>query len=606
MGGRIDDFAVVESRPSTFYVATAVRRALEDGEQRRDPRARLRRPGGLVDRRRHGRTVRPVDRLRRHRRAEQPPVVVLGQRRLQIARRRQDLEPRGPRRHAPHRPHGRAPDKSGRGLRRRPRATSGGRTRSGGSSAPPTAARPGSTRSSSTRTPASWTSPWIRRARRRCTPRPTSGAARLRLQRRRPRAARSGRRSTAARPGRSSREGLPSRGRRRAHRHCRVPPRPAHRLRPRRAREGRRHLPLRGQGRHLEEDVGHQPPAVLLQQGPRGSGQRPARVGPGCAPLPLRGRGEDLPPGRGPEDPRRLPRPVDRSRRLQPYPRRNGRRRAHHLRPRAELGLRQHRAPRPVLRDLVRPAEAVSRVRRTAGQRELVRPQPHPLPAGHLERGLVAGRRRRRVLHRDRSQRPRRHLHGEPGRKRVTLRRPHQRAAQHPAGAARRRTVPVQLELADRALAPRLRHGLLRRQPRLRLPRPRRELGRRQPGPHRQRRARQDDDLRQGGQGHAVAQRRRGALRHHHDHGRVAGQGRRRLDRNRRRQRPGHARRRRDLDAPEAARGRPRRHLREPRRAEPLRRGRRLPRLRRASDRRLRALSLPDGRLRPELARAGR
>ena len=65
----------------------------------------------------------------------------------------------------------------------------------------------------------------------------------------------------------------------------------------------------------------------------------------------------------------------------------------------------------------------------------------------------------------------------------------------------------------------------------LRLPRPRRELGRRQPGPHRQRRARQDDDLRQDGQGHAVAQRRRRALRHHHDHGGVAGQGRRRLGR---------------------------------------------------------------------------
>ena len=43
MGGRIDDVAVVESDPSTFYIGLRDRRHLEDGEQRHDVRAGIRR-----------------------------------------------------------------------------------------------------------------------------------------------------------------------------------------------------------------------------------------------------------------------------------------------------------------------------------------------------------------------------------------------------------------------------------------------------------------------------------------------------------------------------------------------------------------------------------
>ena len=122
---------------------------------------------------------------------------------------------------------------------------------------------------------------------------------------------------------------------------------------------------------------------------------------------------------RGREDPRRLPRVLDRPRRLRPHAGRHGRRHPPDARPRAHLGLRQHGRAGPVLRGALRHAPAVLGLRRAAGQRELVRTEPHVLPAGHRQRGLVPRGRRRRLLHRGRSVRPQRRLRREPGRQRA-------------------------------------------------------------------------------------------------------------------------------------------------------------------------------------------
>ena len=121
-------------------------------------------------------------------------------------------------------------------------AGSGARARSAGSTRRRTAARPGRTRSSSTRTPASSTWRSIRRAPTRSTPRPTTAAHAVRLQRRRTRqrALEDARRRCELD---EAHEG-PARGRHRPHRRRGLRTRAQHRLRARRAREGGRRLPL--------------------------------------------------------------------------------------------------------------------------------------------------------------------------------------------------------------------------------------------------------------------------------------------------------------------------------------------------------------------------
>ena len=65
----------------------------------------------------------------------------------------------------------------------------------------------------------------------------------------------------------------------------------------------------------------------------------------------------------------------------QPHAARQRRRPRRQLRPGGDLGVREHHAGRPVLRDQRRHAEAVLRVRRAAGQRQLVRPERDAQPA---------------------------------------------------------------------------------------------------------------------------------------------------------------------------------------------------------------------------------
>ena len=70
-------------------------------------------------------------------------------------------------------------------------------------------------------------------------------------------------------------------------------------------------------------------------------------------------------------------------RELGPHAGRQRRRHPPELRPRPQLGLREHGAARAVLRGGARQPAAVPRLRRAAGQRQLVGAVPHVLPAGH-------------------------------------------------------------------------------------------------------------------------------------------------------------------------------------------------------------------------------
>ena len=462
MGGRIDDFAVVESRPSTLLRGHRLRRPLEDDQQRHDLRARLRRPGGLVDRRRRAGALRPV---RSSTSAPASRTTASRRRGATASTSRSTAARPGPTSASRTRTTSAASSCTRRtrtSSTSPPSATCGDRTRSAASSRPPTAARPGRTRSSSTRTPASWTWPWTRRARTPCTPRPTSGGAR-------PSA------TTAAGPGSGlwkttdgggdldeAHEGLPDRGRPRPHRHRRLPPRSAHRLRARRAREGGRHLPLRGQGRDLEEDVGHQPAPVATTA--RSTWTRTTTSASGCWARPCstprtaaRPSAQDLVP----EDPRRLPRALDRSRRLQPHAGRA--RTAASTSPTTAAAPGTTSTPCPLAQFYEVASTCRSRTASAAACRTTA------AGAGPAARSTSRASRTRTgpawaaatastyVI--DPSD-PERRLRGEPGRQRAALDLRTNERRMHPPRAARGRAVPLQLELADPDLAARLRRPI--------------------------------------------------------------------------------------------------------------------------------------------------
>ena len=93
MGGRVDDFAVVESDPRIIYVGPPPAASSEPSTAAS--------PGPIFDDAGTRRSAISPWRLqsrhplRGHRRAEQPPELFVGQRRLQIDGRRQDLEAPG-------------------------------------------------------------------------------------------------------------------------------------------------------------------------------------------------------------------------------------------------------------------------------------------------------------------------------------------------------------------------------------------------------------------------------------------------------------------------------------------------------------------------------
>ena len=130
MGGRIDDLAVLESNPAVFYVGTATGglwKTVNNGttwDVLFDDLDDVVSIGDIAinpERRQH--------RVGRQRREQQPPERLVGQRPLQVDRRRPDVEAHGPRHVEAHRAHHRRSDRSRRGLRRGARQPVGTRRR---------------------------------------------------------------------------------------------------------------------------------------------------------------------------------------------------------------------------------------------------------------------------------------------------------------------------------------------------------------------------------------------------------------------------------------------------------------------------------------------
>ena len=162
MGGRIDDIAVSETDPNIIYLGYAVGGVWksENNGMTFEPVFDTYSVG--VDRRHRHPSAQSEHRLRRHRRAEQPPDLVVRRRHLQDDRRRQDVHAHRPEGDADDRAHRHRSEESRDGLRRGARAICSGRIPSAASTRRPTAARPGTRSSSSTTTRASPTSRSIR------------------------------------------------------------------------------------------------------------------------------------------------------------------------------------------------------------------------------------------------------------------------------------------------------------------------------------------------------------------------------------------------------------------------------------------------------------
>ena len=135
----------LRGEPGDLVRRHRARRRVEDHEQRHDVRGAVPGPGTDVDRRRRRLAEQSGPRLGRHRRVEQPPEHVVGRRRLQVDRRRQDLQQHGPQDLAATS----TASSSIRAnndivLRRRDRSAVRTRAASAASTRRPTAARPGS------------------------------------------------------------------------------------------------------------------------------------------------------------------------------------------------------------------------------------------------------------------------------------------------------------------------------------------------------------------------------------------------------------------------------------------------------------------------------
>ena len=165
-GGRSIAVAGVKGRPKEAYFGADRRRAVEDDRRRRDLGAGHRRPDPqFVGRRGRGLRVESRRRLHRHGRIVHPRQHHARRRRLQVHRRRQDVDARRLRRR---------PTRSRRSASTRPTPTSSSsptsastarRATSAASSRAPTAARPGSGCCSATTRPARSTSRSIARTR---------------------------------------------------------------------------------------------------------------------------------------------------------------------------------------------------------------------------------------------------------------------------------------------------------------------------------------------------------------------------------------------------------------------------------------------------------
>ena len=144
MSGRISRPRRLRGQPRHLLRRHGSRRRVEDRQQRHDVRGAVPGPGPDVHRRRRRLAVEPGPGLGRHRRVQQPPEHVVGRRRLQVHRRRQDLHQHGAAHLPPHQPRRHRSPRQQRGLRRGDRQPVGRRAASAASTRRPTAARRGS------------------------------------------------------------------------------------------------------------------------------------------------------------------------------------------------------------------------------------------------------------------------------------------------------------------------------------------------------------------------------------------------------------------------------------------------------------------------------
>ena len=202
-GGRIDDVEAVADDPPIIFVGAASGGIFKTVNNGVTWTPVFDADGGIaLDRRHRDRAVRSEHRLGRHRRAEQPPELVVGRRRLQVARRRRDLDAHGPARDAPHRPHRHSSAQSRDVVFVAALGHLWGPNAERGLYRTKTAARPGSRCCRSTPTPA-WSTSRSTATAARCSPPRTSGGAAAGDSSAAGRAARCIARSTAATRGRS-------------------------------------------------------------------------------------------------------------------------------------------------------------------------------------------------------------------------------------------------------------------------------------------------------------------------------------------------------------------------------------------------------------------
>ena len=111
----------LRGRPDHLLGRHRLRRPAQDDQQRRHLRAPVRQGGDRLHRRRLRRPVGQEHRLGRHRREQPAQLRLLRRRRLQVHRRRQELEEHGAEEDLPDRQDRHPPEEPGHRLRRRPR-----------------------------------------------------------------------------------------------------------------------------------------------------------------------------------------------------------------------------------------------------------------------------------------------------------------------------------------------------------------------------------------------------------------------------------------------------------------------------------------------------
>ena len=190
-------------------------------------------------------------------------------------------------------------------------------------------------------------------------------------------------------------------------------------------------------------------------------------------------------------------RDLDQSEGLEPRPDRKRRRPGRVVRPEQDVDLPAQSARRALLPRGLRHGDAVQRVRRHAGQLQLVRTERDAVRARHRQLRLVPGAGRRRIRDADGSARRADRLHRVAEREHDAEEHGHGRVEEHPADQRKRRAryagaVPVQLGHADHLLAARAWHADRRGAPRVPVDRSRRFVGGHQRGSDDERRSRRD------------------------------------------------------------------------------------------------------------------